>query len=200
MDQKAIKHLSKDKVMARLIRECSLREWPRVNYAPQFLFSEILETILGQQLSNKAADTIIGRFKGIFGGKHPTPEQLLKVKDQTIRNCGTSWSKVSYVKNVARAVKSKELDLRKIQSLSDEEVKAELLKIKGVGNWTAEMVLMFTLRRPDIFSSGDMGLQNAMHRHYKVRKGDIKKMEKIAEGWKPYRSLACRYLWKSLDG
>ncbi|MEX2054276.1 MAG: DNA-3-methyladenine glycosylase [Candidatus Colwellbacteria bacterium] len=199
MDQKAINHLKKDKVMARLIKECTLKDWPKVNHAPQFLFSETIETILGQQLSGKAADTIIGRFKDIYGGKHPTPEQLLKTPNQKIRNCGTSWSKVSYIKNVARAVKGKELDLKKITSLSDDEIRAELLKIKGVGNWTAEMILMFTLRRPDIFSTGDMGLQNAMFKHYKVKKGDLGKMEKIAHSWRPYRSLACRYLWKSLD-
>ncbi len=186
--------------MARLIKECTLKEWPsKVNSSPQFLFSEIVETILGQQLSGKAANTIIGRFKDLFGGVHPTPEELLKMPDQKIRDCGTSWSKVSYIKNVARAVKSKELDLRKIVKMSDDEVRAELLKIKGVGNWTAEMILMFTLRRPDIFSTGDMGLQNAMYKHYKVKKGDLKKMEKIAAQWAPYRSLACRYLWKSLD-
>ena len=199
METKALKHLKKDKVMARIIREYPLPAWPKVKIDPQFLFSEIVETILGQQLSGKAANTIIGRFKNIYKGRHPKVEELLKTKDQKIRDCGTAWSKVSYIKNVAKAVKNKELDLKKLPAMSDQEVREALLKIKGIGNWTAEMMLMFTLRRPNIFSPGDMGLQNAMYKHYKVEKGDIKKMEKIAKQWEPYRSLACRYLWRSLD-
>ena len=185
--------------MAKLIRKYPLPAWPKVKTDSQYIFSEIVDTILGQQLSGKAANTIIGRFKDLYGGKYPKPEQLLKTKDEKIRGCGTSWSKVSYIKNVARAVKNGELNLKKISQMSDEEVREELLKIKGIGNWTAEMVLMFTLRRPDIFSLGDMGLQNAMHKHYKVKKGDINKMLKIAKQWEPYRSLACRHLWRSLD-
>ena len=199
METKALKHLKKDKVMARIIREYPLPSWPKVKIDPQFLFSEIVETILGQQLSGKAANTIIGRFKNIYGGRHPKVEELLKTKDQKIRDCGTAWSKVSYIKNVAKAVKNKELDLKKLPAMSDQEVREALLKIKGIGNWTAEMMLMFTLRRPNIFSPGDTGLQNAMYKHYKVGKGDIKKMEKISKQWEPYRSLACRYLWRSLD-
>ena len=185
--------------MARLIKEYPLPAWPKVKTDSQFLFSEIIETILGQQLSGKAANTIIGRFKDIYGGRHPKVEELLKTKDQKIRDCGTSWSKTSYIKNVAEAVKKKELDLKKMSTMSDEEVKETLLKIKGIGNWSAEMVLMFTLRRPNIFSPGDMGLQNAMYKHYKVKKGDLSKMLKIAKQWEPHRSLACRYLWRSLD-
>ncbi len=199
MDTKALRHLKKDKVMAKLIKEYPLSAWPKVKTDSQYLFSEIVDTILGQQLSGKAANTIIGRFKDLYGGRYPKPEQLLKTKDEKIRDCGTSWSKVSYIKNVARAVKSGGLNLKKISQMSDTEVREELLKIKGIGNWTAEMVLMFTLRRSDIFSPGDMGLQNAIHKHYKVKKGDINKMLKIAKQWEPYRSLACRYLWRSLD-
>lgn len=185
--------------MAGLIKKHPLPEWSKVKTDSQFLFSEIVETILGQQLSGKAANTIIGRFKNVYGGKHPTPDQLLKTKDAKIRACGTSWSKITYIKNVAKAVKSKELDLKNISKMSDSEVKEMLLKIKGVGPWTAEMILMFTLRRPNIFSPGDMGLQNAMYKHYRVKKGDLGKMEKVAKQWEPYRSLACRYLWRSLD-
>ncbi len=199
METKALKHLKKDKVMAGLIKKHPLPAPSKIKTDPQFLFSEIIETILGQQLSGKAANTIIGRFKDIYGGRHPKVEELLKTKDQKIRDCGTAWSKVSYIKNVALAIKSKELNLKKLSTMSDEEVRETLLKIKGIGNWSAEMILMFTLRRPDIFSPGDMGLQNAMYKHYHVKKGDTKKMEKIAEEWKPYKSLACRYLWRSLD-
>ncbi|MBU2101520.1 DNA-3-methyladenine glycosylase [Patescibacteria group bacterium] len=196
---KTEKHLSKDPVMAKLIKKYKLDSWPEINLTPQYIFGEIIETILGQQLSGKAAETIIGRFKDIYGGKLPKPEELLKTPDKRIRACGTSWSKVSYIKNVAKTVASKELDLKKLPQLPDEEVREELLKIKGVGNWTAEMMLMFTLRRPDVFSTGDAGLQNAICKLYKVKRGDFKKMERISLQWKPYRSLACRYLWRSLD-
>lgn len=195
----AIKHLKKDKVMAAIIRNHKLKPWPKVKLTPQYIFEDIVETILGQQLSGKAADTIIGRFKELFGGKLPRPKELLKTSDKKIRSCGTSWSKAAYVKNVARAVEKGELKLNKLAELSDEEVRRELLAIKGVGDWTAEMVMMFSLRRPDIFSTGDMGLQNAMHKFYRVKKGDTKKMLEVAEQWRPYRSLAARYLWKGLD-
>lgn len=185
--------------MAKFIKEYPFPAWPKVKTDPQHLFSEIVETILGQQLSGKAANTIIGRFKDLYGGRHPRVEELLKTQDERIRGCGTSWSKVSYIKNVARAVKGKELDLKKLPIMTDEEVRETLLEIKGVGNWTAEMILMFTLRRLNVFSPGDIGLQNAMHKHYGVKKGDIDKMLKIAKQWEPYRSLACKYLWRSID-
>ena len=185
--------------MSRIIADNKLKEWPEQRLTPQYIFGDIVETILGQQLSGKAASTIIGRFKDIYGGRIPKPEELLKTKDQKIRDCGASWSKVAYIKNVAKAVKDKDLNLKEISKLSDDEIRHELLKIKGIGDWTAEMTLMFTLRREDIFSPGDMGIQNAMYKFYKVEKGDTKKMLEIAEQWRPYRSLALRYLWAGLD-
>ncbi|MCR4260987.1 MAG: DNA-3-methyladenine glycosylase [Candidatus Colwellbacteria bacterium] len=199
METKALRHLRKDKVMAGIIKRYLLPTPSKIKTDQQFLFSEIVETILGQQLSGKAANTIIGRFKDLYGGRHPKVEELLKTKDQKIRDCGTAWSKVSYIKNVALAIKSKELDLKKLPKMSDEDVREVLLKIKGIGNWTVEMMLMFTLHRPNIFSPGDVGLQNAMHKHYGVKRGDTNKMLKIAKQWEPHRSLACRYLWRSLD-
>lgn len=196
---KGFKHLQKDPVMKNLIATCKLKAWPKANFSKQYIFSEIIENILGQQLSGKAADTIIGRFKNLFGGKIPTPEKLLKMPDAKIRACGPSWAKAKYVKNVALAVMEKKLDLENFQNLSDEEIKRELIAIKGIGPWTAEMLLMFTFRREDIFSIGDMGIQNAMFKHYQVKKGDFKKMLKIAESWRPYRTTACRILWRSID-
>ena len=195
----ALKHLQKDPVIKKLIPVCELKKWPEVNFSPQFIFSEIVENILGQQLSGKAANTIIGRFKDLFGGKIPNPEELLKTPDEKIRVVGTSWAKAKYVKNVAQAVIEKKLNLKNFQNLSDEEIMKELVAIKGIGPWTAEMLLMFTFRREDIFSIGDMGIQNAMFKHYGVKKGDFKKMIKIAEKWRPYRTTACRILWRSLD-
>lgn len=195
----AVSHLMLDPIMAKLVKKYKLSDWPEPNYNSQYLFEELIETILGQQLSGKAADTITGRFKKLFSGKLPTPKKLLALPDEKIRACGTSWAKIKYVKNIANAIISKELDIEELPGLSDDEVRQILLKIKGIGPWTAEMVLMFTLRRPDIFSPGDAGLQNAICKFYGVKRGDIKKMLKISEQWSPHRSLASRYLWRGLD-
>ena len=199
IDKKAHAHLAKDPVMKNLLVSTTLRDWGD----PGDLFQEIAENILGQQLSGKAANTIIGRFKLLFiykkGQTFPTPDQILALADQTIRDCGTSWAKVSYLKNLSQAVIDKTLDLEKLKTLPDEVVIEELIKIKGIGRWTAEMVLIFYLRRPDIFSLGDQGLRNAMVKHYKIDIKDLKKMAKIAQKWSPHRSLASRYLWESLN-
>ena len=185
--------------MAKLIETINLSSWPEPDFSPQSLFADIVENILGQQLSNRAADTIITRFKNLFGGRHPTPARLLKTPDEKIRACGTSWAKARYVKNVAAAAVDKTLDLENLPAAADEKIYTQLLKIKGIGRWTAEMFLMFTLRRPDIFSPGDAGLQNAVAKLYGVKRGDVKQMVRISGRWRPYRTLACRYLWKSLD-
>ncbi len=185
--------------MAQLIKLHKLSDWPVPNFDPDYLFSDFVETILGQQLSNKAADTIIGRYKKLFGGRHPTPKELLTVSDEKIRACGTSWAKIKYLKNIATAILDNTLDLALLPTLPDDQVRQTLLKIKGIGPWTVEMILMFTLRREDIFSPGDAGLQNALVKFYGVKRGDLKTMLEISDKWRPYRTLACRYLWRALD-
>jgi DNA-3-methyladenine glycosylase II len=193
----ALAHLKKDPIMAELIKKVKLTNWPAPNF--DNLFSDLIETVIGQQLSGKAANTIVGRFKDLFSGKFPSPQELLHMSDEKIRACGTSWAKISYVKNIAKAVVDKSLDLKDLPQMTDDEVRKELIKIKGVGNWTIEMTLMFSLRRPDIFSPGDVGLQNAINKHYKIKRGDFKKILKLSEKWQPYRTLASLYLWKSLE-
>lgn len=162
------------------------------------LYEELVESIIGQQLSGKAADTIFKRFLKLFGdNKFPTPQKLLKTDVEKLRSAGMSYSKASYIKNIAQAFKNGNLDIKILRKLSDEDVKKELTKIKGVGNWTAEMTLIFTLKREDVFSLGDAGLRRAIKNLYKIEKdADILK---LAEKWKPKRSYACWYLWKSLD-
>lgn len=162
------------------------------------LYEELVESIIGQQLSNKAADTIYKRFLALFkNSEFPNPEKLLKTNDKKLRSAGMSYSKASYIKNIAKAFKDKELSIEKIEKLSDEKVKKELTKIKGVGNWTAEMTLIFTLKRQDIFSLGDAGLKRAIKNLYGIEKdSDILK---LSETWKPKRSYACWYLWRSLE-
>jgi DNA-3-methyladenine glycosylase II len=162
------------------------------------LMEELIESIINQQLSGKAADTIYKRLLQLFKNEQfPTPEQILKIDVEKLRSAGMSYSKASYIKNIAKAFKDGDLDIRKIQKMSDEEVIVELTKIKGIGKWTAEMILIFTLNREDVFSLGDAGLKRAIKNLYGFT--DEKKILKLSETWKPNRSYACWYLWKSLN-
>ena len=189
-------HLAKDLVMKGLIEKHAPPVWEK----PQDLFAAIIRNIIGQQLSGGPARIILQRFIDLFKtDKFPTPKQILSAPDQKIRNCGLSWAKVKYVKELSRMVENGELDLIKVQKLPDEQVIAELTRVKGIGRWTAEMILIFHLQRPDVFSLGDLGLRSAVAKLYKIDRNNLKKIEKISLKWKPYRSLASRYLWKSLD-
>lgn len=161
------------------------------------LYEELVESIIGQQLSGKAADTIFKRFLGLFNNKFPTPEKLIKTSDEKLRSAGMSYSKAGYIKNIAKAFNKNEIEIEKIKKMPDEEVKKTLTKIKGVGNWTAEMTLIFTLKREDVFSLGDAGLRRAIKNLYKIE--NEKEILKLAEKWKPKRSFACWYLWRSLE-
>lgn len=160
--------LLSDPVMAKIIKENTLDP-----ISPSLgLFRDIVETILGQQLSGKAANTIIKRFVALFPEQDfPTPDEVLKMPDEKIREAGTSWAKIKYIKNFCQAIVSGELVLEEIIKLSDEEIIVQLTKIKGIGRWTAEMVLIFSLSRPDVFSLGDLGLRSAIAKHYKVDRG-----------------------------
>jgi len=164
----------------------------------EFLYEELVESIIGQQLSGKAADTIFKRFLALFkNSKFPRPEELLKTDTEKLRSAGMSYSKAQYIKNIAQAFKNGDLDIETLKKMSDEDVKKELTKIKGVGDWTAEMTLIFTLKREDVFSLGDAGLKRAIKNLYKIE--TEKEILKLAKTWKPKRSFACWYLWKSLD-
>lgn len=165
------------------------------------IFTEIVSHIIGQQLSGKAADTIESRFKKLLKQSDPfSSSEILTLDDETIRHqAGLSYSKIKYIKGLTLAVVNDEIDLTIIDTLSDEEVIIHLTKIKGIGKWTAEMILMFTLKRPDVFSLGDNGLVTAIAKLYGVDKKDLKAIEKISLSWKPYRTYASQYLWKSLE-
>lgn len=163
-------------------------------------FVVLCEAIINQQLSEKAGDTIWKRFVALFLRGKVTPEKVLALPDATIRAVGTSWSKVSYIKNLATHVQQKTIHLSKLTDMTNEEVIAELMKVKGIGPWTAEMFLMFSLAREDVFSYGDLGLRNAIKRLYKFKRDPTRKqMEKIVNKWAPYRTWAARILWKSLE-
>jgi DNA-3-methyladenine glycosylase II len=187
--------------MARLIdangaavRRDLARERPRDAYGT------LVRAIVGQQLSSKAAATIHKRVLDLFDGHTPTPKQLLEVDAERLREAGLSRAKAAYLRDLAQHVEDGQLELERLPELSDEEVAAQLTAIKGLGQWTADMFLIFFLGRPDILPVGDQGIRRAMQVEYGLRKlPDAQRMHKLARPWQPHRTLACLYLWSSLD-
>jgi len=163
-------------------------------------FLSLCREIMTQQLAGGAARAIFGRFEKLFTNETVTAKKILLLPDQTIRDTGASWAKVTYIKDLAKWVTTKTIQLDKLHELSDKEVIQELIKVKGIGPWTAEMFLMFSLGREDVFSYGDLGLRHAMQKLYKFKKEPtIKQMEKITSKWSPYRTYGALLLWSSLD-
>ncbi|SRR5260221_7068657 len=193
-----------DKILNQLIKKYPA---PKFVDRTEFLFEDLVESIISQQLSVKAANTIYGRFKDLFPviaskakqsrSAFPNPQQILQMDDQKIRAAGISFAKISYIKYIAKAFANNEIKIAELKNMSDEEVMMHLTNLKGVGKWTAEMTLIFTLHRPDIFSLGDAGLRRAIQTLYGIT--DEKKMLKLSESWKPHRSTASWYLWRSLE-
>jgi DNA-3-methyladenine glycosylase II len=190
-----------DPVMARLIDEhgASVRRDLR-RERPGDAYGALLRSIVGQQLSTKAARSIYGRLTERFGGHAPTPRQLLAADPEEIRAAGLSRPKVAYLRDLAQHVEDGSLELERLPELPDEEVSAQLTAIKGLGQWTADMFLMFHLGRPDVLPVGDLGIRRAVKTQYRMRKlPDPKRLERVARPWRPHRTLACLYLWSSLD-
>ena len=190
-----------DPVMARLIDDHATLVRRDLKQEPTGdAYGALLRSIVGQQLSTKAAASIYGRLIDIFGGHAPTPKQLLKADPEEIRSAGLSRPKVAYLRDLARHVEDGTLELARLPDLPDEEVTAQLTAIKGLGPWTADMFLMFHLRRPDILPVGDLGIRRAVQVEYRMRKlPDARRLEKVAKPWRPHRTLACLFLWSSLD-
>lgn len=194
--RKALNHLKKSDPVLRAIIE---RVGPcRMEFGlPEF--SSLAEAIVYQQLNGKAAVTIFNRFAAL-AGEPLTPEGILKLSDAQLRSVGLSKQKSAYLKDLAAKTAAGLLDFSRLPGLPDDEVIEHLTQVKGIGVWTAHMFLMFSLRRPDVLPTGDYGVQVAMRKHYKKRKlPKPKDMEKIAKAWAPYRSVACWYMWRSLD-
>lgn len=198
---KKIKHLRRDRVLRTVIDRVAhdAHAWdmgPRRDH-----FRSLVVAIVNQQLSGKAADTILKRFEALFPGKKfPTPKQVLKMPTAKMRKAGLSRMKASFLKDLSKHILNKSVDFKKMNRWSDEEVIEHLVRVKGIGRWTAEMFLMFSLGRDDVFSYGDLGLRNAIKKLYKLRSHPTpKQAEKISAAWKPYRTLASRYLWASVD-
>jgi DNA-3-methyladenine glycosylase II len=194
--RKAVNHLKKSDPVLRAIIE---RVGPcRMEFGPAE-FSSLAEAIVYQQLNGKAAVTIFRRFTDLAGDPL-TPEGILKLSDEQMRGVGLSKQKSAYLKDLAAKTRAGLLDFARLPELSDDEVIRHLTQVKGIGVWTAHMFLIFSLRRPDVLPTGDYGVQMAIKKHYKKRKlPKPKDMEKIAKSWAPYRSVACWYMWRSLD-
>jgi DNA-3-methyladenine glycosylase II len=194
--RKAVAHLKKaDPVIRAIIERVGAY---RMEFGPPE-FHSLAEAIVYQQLNGKAAVTIFKRFAAL-AGEPLTPEGILKLTDEQMRSVGLSKQKSAYLKDLAAKTKEGLLDFSKLPDLPDEEVIRHLTQVKGIGVWTAQMFLMFTLKRENVLPTGDYGVQAAIKKHYRKRK--LPKphvMEKIAKCWEPYRSVACWYLWRSLD-
>ncbi len=163
------------------------------------LFLDLIESIMSQQLSGSAASTIHGRFCRLFPAQRPTPRRLLKLTADQLRAAGVSRQKAGYLHNVADFFLKHDLSHAALQKLDDESIVALLTQIKGVGRWTVEMLLMFPLNRPDVLPVDDLGIQLAIKQLYGLRTSGPrlrKRMQALAESWRPHRSLACKYLWR----
>jgi DNA-3-methyladenine glycosylase II len=164
-------------------------------------YGALVRAIVGQQLSVKAASAIYGRLTARFENRPPTPQELLDDEPEELRAAaGLSRAKVGFLRSLAEHVLSGELDLERLDALDDEQVIAELTAVKGIGQWSADMFLMFHLGRPDILPVGDLGIRRAIEHAYQLPElPDPATMERIAAPWRPHRTLACRYLWRSLS-
>ncbi|HSI82101.1 MAG TPA: DNA-3-methyladenine glycosylase [Solirubrobacterales bacterium] len=163
-------------------------------------YGALLRSVIGQQLSTKAAATIYARVLELFGGSTPAPAELLAIDADALRAAGLSGRKVEYVRDLAAHVESGELELDRLDELGDEQVIAEISAIRGFGVWSAHMFLIFHLGRPDVLATGDLGIRRAVERAYGLDALPAPaELERIAEPWRPHRTLACLYLWESLD-
>jgi DNA-3-methyladenine glycosylase II len=193
-----------DPTMAALIErigpiDIATRLSRRKEERPNDAYGALLRAIVGQQLSTKAARTIYLRVVDLFGGKTPSPEQLLEASEEDLRACGLSGRKTEYVRDLASHVLSGELELDRLDELGDEEVIEEIVAVRGLGQWTAEMFLLFHLERPDVISGGDLGIRKAIQIEYGLEEmPPSKQVVEIGEPWRPNRSLASLYLWESL--
>jgi DNA-3-methyladenine glycosylase II len=198
MDKKVIAHLSKDPKLAAIMPHIIL---PEVEVHSD-IYTDLLDSIVSQQLSVKAAGTIFSRFLDLFPDRKPLPLLVIEKDVEILRGCGLSYQKANYIKNIATYWIDNKADTKNWQDIHEDEIISELTQIKGVGKWTVQMMLMFRLNRLDVFPVDDLGIRQGMTKLYNIEetgKALITKMYEIAELWKPYRGAACRYIWKWKD-
>ena len=194
----ALAHLKKDKILKKVIEKIG----PLNPGSSGDLYYSLMKSIVSQQLSVKAADTIWRRFLELFKNGYPDATKVLKLKDEKLRSAGLSFQKAAYLKNIARFSIEETLDYAKLKNKTDEELIEYLTQIKGVGRWTVEMLLMFSLKREDVLPLDDLGIQNGIKKLYglnSVKRELLKEMELLSQPWKPHRTLACLYIWRYKD-
>ncbi|MES2203512.1 MAG: DNA-3-methyladenine glycosylase [Patescibacteria group bacterium] len=196
---KSIKHLSKDKHLGVFIRGYGPLKFRR-EYSND-AFESLAETIIYQQLSGKAAATITAKFKALWPGKKfPSPQDVAKIKPEKMRAAGISNQKVAYMKDLADKFLDGTINPKLFPEMSDAEIIEHVVRVKGIGEWTAQMFLMFTLGRPDVLPTGDLGIQKAFQKVFKLRtKPSPEKMKKLSSVWQGHRTVASFYLWRMLD-
>jgi DNA-3-methyladenine glycosylase II len=190
-----------DPVMGELIERLGARsvESRRRGLPKPDAYGALLRTVVAQQVSSKAARAIYQRVLDLFGGATPSPDQILGATEADLRGAGLSGRKVSYIRDLAAHVRSGELELDRLDQLSDEEVIEEIAAVRGFGRWSAEMFLIFHLERPDVISGGDLGIRKSIQLNYSLEEiPSPHQVLEIAERWRPHRSLASIYLWESL--
>lgn len=192
-----ISHFQKvDKKVAEVLPRITWSDWFE-DVESSDHFYNLTKNIIYQQLAGRAASTIFGRFEVLV--KEVSPQNVISIDAQLLRDAGLSWAKVSYVKDLAEKVANKVIDLTKIEQMDNEAVITELTKVKGIGRWTAEMFLLFTLHRENIFSYGDLGLKNGLAKLYQLDSPSVADIKKIVSRWSPYESYASIALWHTLD-
>lgn len=192
---KHVLYLSKDKRMKKLLDQQPSYELKK----GADVYLDLCSSIMSQQLSTRVAAVIYSRFLGLFGNKKPSPRQIADIPVETLRGIGLSYAKARYVHNVCRFFIEEKITFAVLDKMSNAELISYLSRIKGVGQWTVEMILMFTFGREDVFAVDDLGIQNAMKKLYALegleKKALKEKMLQLSQKWKPYRTYACRYLW-----
>src|SRR5918912_1471871 len=199
MHRKAITHLKRaDPVLARVLESVGpCRFEPRADGSH---FDAVVRAIVYQQLSGSAAFTIHSRLLALYGGETPPPAALLATPEETLRGVGLSRQKIAYIRDLAHRVETGELPIHVLHELSDDEVIEALTRVKGVGVWTAQMFLMFRLGRPNVLPVLDLGIRKAIQRAYRLRTlPSVARIQKLGARWEPYCTIACWYLWQSLD-
>ncbi len=192
-------HLSKDKKLKKVLDQ----QEPHLLVKRKKIYLHLCSSIMSQQLSTKVADVIYKRFLALYGKKQPTARQILDTPFDTLRSIGLSNAKTNYVQNVCRFFMEEQITDAQLYKMKDEDIIAKLTQIKGVGKWTVEMILMFSLQHEDVLPVDDLGIQQAMIKLYKLdatnKKLLYEQMYKAAEKWRPYRTYACVHLWRWKD-
>lgn len=194
-EQKAVRFLKRDPHISIIIKQVGNYKIKQRNHH----FASLVEAIISQQLAGAAADAILRRFKKLYP-VFPKPADILKTRNSELRSVGLSKMKIDYLKDLAQKIESDEIKIKTLSRMTDEEVITHLTKVKGIGRWTAEMFLIFSLGRPDVFPVGDLGLRKGVQKAFSLSElPKPKEVEEIGMRWKPYRSVATWYLWKSLQ-